>query len=314
MQKIKIDIQNKNHIKLVVIWTLVVLSLAILLLFVFEGKEKESAENKTVAYDSTALVVAVMPTLDCLPAYVACEDSLFKALNAKVRLMPFTAQMDCDTALFGGSAQVAFSDVVRVQRLIRKKVPLDFFAESDLTWKFVTNTRSRIRSISDLDEKIVGMTRFSSTDYLAEYVVDSAKLKREKVYRVQINDLYIRTRMLLNNELDAALLPEPFATEALNAANKLLLDFKGTRFRQGALAVRRDAVKDSTQLDLFAKAYDMAVDSINKYGLQHYRAVLSKYCRVKNSTIDSLRSMTFHHISPVKVSAIENAQTWLGKH
>ncbi|MDO5447167.1 MAG: ABC transporter substrate-binding protein [Prevotellaceae bacterium] len=314
MQKIKLDIKDKSQMKMVVIWTVVVLALAVMLWIIFGGKEGEVTDEAKETADSAALKVAVMPTLDCLPVFVASEDSIFKAVDADVSLMLFTAQMDCDTALMGGSAQVAFSDVVRVQRMIRKKVPLDYYSESDLTWKFMANTKSRIHSITELNEKTIGITRFSATDYLAEHVVDSAKLKREKVFRVQINDLHIRTRMLLNNELDAALLPEPFATEALNMTSKAIIDFNSERFRQGVIAVRRNAMKDTTQLDRFAKAYDMAVDSINKNGLQHYRALLNKYCKVKNSTIDSLHPMKFHHITPVKLEAIETAQTWLSKH
>ena len=50
---------------------------------------------------------------------------------------------------------------------------------------------------------MIAMTRHSATDYLSTLVIDSVKTKYD-VYRVQINDLNIRLRMLLNNEMDAA--------------------------------------------------------------------------------------------------------------
>ena len=59
---------------------------------------------------------------------------------------------------------------------------------------------------------MLAMTRYSATDLLADYAVDSAKLKSEQVFKIQVNDVNIRLKMLLNNEIDAVLLTEPQAT------------------------------------------------------------------------------------------------------
>ena len=48
--------------------------------------------------DSAALKIAVMPTLDCLPIYVAKERQMFDTA-VDIRLKRYRAQMDCDTAL-----------------------------------------------------------------------------------------------------------------------------------------------------------------------------------------------------------------------
>ena len=48
--------------------------------------------------DSAAFKVAVMPTLDCLPVFVAKERQLFDTA-VDIRLKQFNAQMDVDTAL-----------------------------------------------------------------------------------------------------------------------------------------------------------------------------------------------------------------------
>ncbi len=70
---------------------------------------------------------------------------------------------------------------------------------------------------------MIAMTRHSATDYLSTLVIDSVKTKYD-VYRVQINDLNIRLRMLLNNEMDAAWMPEPYATQARMAKHVALAD------------------------------------------------------------------------------------------
>lgn len=67
------------------------------------------------------------------------------------------------------------------------------------------------------------MARFSATHLLAELCIDSARLKRDDVFLVQINDPNICLKMLQNNELDAMLLPEPQATSARLWKNPVLL-------------------------------------------------------------------------------------------
>ena len=53
--------------------------------------------------DRMALKVGVMPTLDCLPLFLAHDDSIFAKQGVDVHLRYYTAQMDCDTALARGS-------------------------------------------------------------------------------------------------------------------------------------------------------------------------------------------------------------------
>ena len=73
----------------------------------YETKQRmtraERAKLKTA--DSLALKVGVMPTLDCMPLFVAKERRLFDTLGVDVRLRMRKAQMDIDTALIGGSVE-----------------------------------------------------------------------------------------------------------------------------------------------------------------------------------------------------------------
>ena len=70
--------------------------------------------------------MAVTPTLDCLPMYVARACNLFDTLGADVRLRPYTAQMDCDTAFERSRVEGMATDLVRGQRLIRRGFPLTY--------------------------------------------------------------------------------------------------------------------------------------------------------------------------------------------
>jgi len=266
--------------------------------------------------DSAALKVAVVPTLDCLPIIVAKQEGYFDKLGADVRFRMFTAQMDCDTALAGGSVQGAFTDLVRAERLIKKGTPLLYTTSTDAYWQVYANRMARISTLKQLDDKMLAMTRYSATDLLADVVIDSAKLDRDRLFKIQVNDVYIRLKMLIGSEIDAALLAEPQATQARLARHTLLLDSRKLPQRFGVVAFREKDLKDSTrrqQLEVFKKGYDMACDSLTRNGLRRYRQLLVKFMNVTDREVDSLASTSpkFSRMSAPLEADVERARKFL---
>ena len=133
---------------------------------------------------------------------------------------------------------------------------------------------------------------------LADHVVDSAKLKSERVFKVQINDVNVRLQMMQNNEMDAMFVTEPQATLARLSKHKLLLDTRKLDWNMGVIAFREKPMKDvdrKRQYDVFVKAYNQACDSINKNGIAHYAHLMEKYCRTRREALDSIPKTKFHH-------------------
>ena len=266
--------------------------------------------------DSAALKIAVMPTLDCLPMLVARQYNLYDSLGADIRLKFYSAHIDCDTALLNDRVEGTVTDLVRAERMMMKGKKLIYCTATDAYWQLVSNRNSRVKDLKQMDDKMMAMTRYSVTDMLGDYAIDSVKLDGERVYRVQINDVRVRLQMLHNNEMDAMLLTEPQASEALAAKHKLLLDSRKIDWKMGAV-VFRDIIKGDSarerQYDVFVKAYNMACDSINKYGVARYGDLATKYCQVKASTVDSIKNYRFSHVAQPREKDIETARKWLKK-
>ena len=266
--------------------------------------------------DSAALKIAVMPTLDCLPMLVARQYNLYDSLGADIRLKFYSAHIDCDTALLNDRVEGTVTDLVRAERMMMKGKKLIYCTATDAYWLLVSNRNSRVKDLKQMDDKMMAMTRYSVTDMLGDYAIDSVKLDGERVYRVQINDVRVRLQMLHNNEMDAMLLTEPQASEALAAKHKLLLDSRKLGLKMGTV-VFRDIIKGDSarerQYDVFVKAYNMACDSINKYGVARYGDLVTKYCQVKASTVDSIKNYRFSHVAEPREKDIETARKWLKK-
>lgn len=264
-----------------------------------EKSLRQSKEEKARldSIDRASLKVGVMPTLDCLPVWVAKEYHLFDTLGVDVHLRKYNAQMDCDTALVNKRVEGSITDLVRASRLQSKGTALVYPIATNTYWQIISNKRARISELKQLSDKMIAMTRFSATDYLANLAIDSVHPKYD-VYRVQINDVGIRLKMLVNNEMDAVLLTEPQATRARLDGNPVLMDSRDKNVRLGVFAFRKGALVDKRrqkQLASFIKAYDMAVDSINKHGLPYYANLISKNCGVDDKTISALPKMRFLH-------------------
>lgn len=267
--------------------------------------------------DSASLKVAVLPTMDCLPLFVACDRGFFKKYGADIRLKSYTAQMDCDTAIERHRVEGMVSELVRTERLQRKDDSLCYVTTTSAYWQLITNRNARIRELKQLDDKMIAMTRYSVTDLLTDVVVDSAKLVKERVFRVQINDVDVRLRMLLGNEMDAMFLTEPQATLARKQKHNVLLDTRTLDMNWGVVAFRQEALRDTVrqrQLKAFIKAYDEACDSLNRLGLKAYADILVKRFHLKDKEVDFLpKDLKFGHASIPLQADIERARQWLKK-
>ena len=137
-------------------------------------QEEKLSREELLREDSLALKVATVPTLDCLPLFIGVEDSLFKKNGVDVRLKQRSAQIDCDTLIKGKYVEGMVSDLIRTERLKKKGVALRYITATNAYWQLYTNRISRIKELKQLSDKMIAMTRFSVTDYLAEYAIDSA--------------------------------------------------------------------------------------------------------------------------------------------
>ena len=284
----------------------------------YEETKRLSREQrlKLAREDSAALKVAVMPTLDCLPIFLAKDHQLFDTA-VDIRLKRFTAQMDCDTALINGRVEGSITDIVRAERLMKQGTPLRYVAATNAYWLLISNRHQRIAQLKHLDDKMLAMTRYSVTDLMGDLAVDSAKLKTERVFRIQVNDVNIRLKMLENNEMDALLLTEPQATQALLQKHKVILDTRKEDIQMGALVFRTKGMDDAArkkQMAVFLKGYNEACDSINHYGVRHYSDVIKKNYKLSEQALKQLPdSLKFEHAVAPRQKDVEKARQWLAR-
>lgn len=269
-------------------------------------------ENKKA--DSLALHVALMPTLGCLPIYYAQRTGIADSLNLDIRLLRYSAQMDIDTAITRGHAEIAYTDIIRAIRLSDSCAVSPFLAtEEPLT--LVAPKGKRISKMKQMSEKMIAICRLCATDYWCEKMLDSAKISQDSIYRPQINDVKLRSKMLCTGLLEGAMLEEPYASWAVLEGNKKLQRTKDSSPHFAVWVTVDSLVKDkrkAEQARLFVSVYKTAVENINN-GLHPdtLRSILTKEYEIPESIVDSLQ------ITPIKQpflpekKDVEEAANWL---
>ena len=276
-------------------------------------RQRREHQKQAMREDSAALKVAVMPTLDCLPLFVAKDRAMFDTA-VDIRLKFFTAQMDCDTALQRGRVEMAITDLVRAERMRRQGDSIAYLTATNAYWLLIGNRNQRITQLKHLDDRMVAMSRYSVTDMLTQMAVDSAKLKTERVFRIQVNDVNVRLDMLENNEMDALLLTEPQATQALLLKHHVLLDTRKLDMQMGAIAMNKLTMSHANrqkQQEALVKGYNRACDSLNHYGLKPYYDVIRRHYDMSEQALRQLPdSQKFMPVSRPREKDVERARQW----
>jgi len=276
-----------------------IISMAVIAFLLACGQKEMSSEGVQtkkpvrVKADTTVLYLAVTPTLDCLPLFVAKDQGLFSHEGVKVSLKMYQAQMDQDTALLRHHVEGLTTDRERMKWLQQQGTAVSEVATTTLKWQLISNKTARIKLLRQLDDKMVAMTRFSATDRLMNWAIDSVGLKQERVFRIQVNDVGVRLGMLENGIMDAMLLPEPQATQARLGGHYVIFDTDSLGWHLGVIAFTQQAMADTMrqrQIEAFLKVYNAACDTIRQNGLKRYRDIIVSTCHARPQTVDSIRT------------------------
>ena len=261
--------------------------------FLSSGCSSSNAENAaettdeatdTIDYD---LRVAVLPTLEALPVYYAQQAGIFDSLGITVKILPYTAQFDCDTALFNNTADVCMMDRTRFADYTSKGYALASQLNIDTHYSLVASKEINAKRVRDLSNLTIAISRHSGAETYCLHELKAAGLKREDVHFPQINNVWLRADMLTNRQVDAAVLPRLQAIYAELNGHHLLksnADIPEARMRLAYLSTSANIDK----ITLLAKAYELGKAQIANNGLGICRNIFIKEYKISAEQTDSI--------------------------
>lgn len=252
-----------------------------LLLFTGCDKFKPSSTDQAAAAkpqrSAADIHLALLPNIDCLPFYYAEARGYYTAAGVSVEILSCGSQTDCDTTLLGGTAEGAYMDQYRQAHLGRKADAYYSWLNTEGAWGIVTSGQSRIKKMKNLEGKTIAYDRNTSAEHFMEAAIKESGATG--VMHPQINSLRVRASMVEENQVDAAILPEPYLQEAVALGCAKVYDVPVSQAAKGHILFSRTAMKQKgfhAKLDLLKDAYNQAVDSLNERGVKDILPMLQR--------------------------------------
>ncbi|WP_139906171.1 ABC transporter substrate-binding protein [Clostridium thermarum] len=230
-----------------------------------------SASTKTEGSSKQALNFGAMSSIDVVPMIIAEEKGYFKDEGLEFNLQTFKSAKDRDAAFQAGSLDGIIGDEVAICLYQNADFDAKITGITDGDFMLVAGADSGVKSVADLKGKSVAISEKTAIEYTLDKILENNSMKPEDVSKAAVPAMPTRLEMLRNNNVAAALLPEPFSSLAINDGGILLGNASTlagypsiTAFTQKAIDGKGDEIK------AFYRAYNKAVDYINSNPISEY--------------------------------------------
>ncbi|WP_338818717.1 Putative ABC transporter periplasmic binding protein [Moorella thermoacetica] len=230
------------------------LALLLLLLFLVPVVSGCGSPASSGSSQEESLKLGLIPVEDNFPFFVAEKEGLFTKAGLKVELVPFNSARDRDLALQSGSIDGEVADIVATA-LLRKggtlvKIVSLTMGATPAEGRFALLARpgADISSPGQLKGRTVGISENTIIEYVADGLLREGGVDPGSVQKVAVPQIPERLQLLLGGKLDAALLPDPFASLAARKGARVILDDTkiNRNLSQVVLIFREEAIKQKT--------------------------------------------------------------------
>lgn len=234
-----------------------------------------SAASNTETAAPEKIKIGVLKIADSFPLYVAESEGLFEEQGLDVEIVDFQSASDQSVAYEAGELDGLMTDMI-VQSLINKsaqgremKAVAMALGGSKEEGRFlvISSPKGEIKEPADLEGARIGISENTMMEYLVVSYLKDLGVDIEKVQLINIPKLTLRLDSVIEgSELDAAILPDPLAIEAVErGCNTVIDDTKlDKNYSQSVVTLRNEVIENYPEAAAaFVKAYDTAIEKIN---------------------------------------------------
>jgi NitT/TauT family transport system substrate-binding protein len=263
-----------------------------------------------------------LPTEDILPLWVAQQKGLIAGAGITLEIVPFQSAQERDAAFTAGAIDGFMGDIVAVGELqnagFKNRIATVCLGATPAEGRFgiVSAPGSGVTSLKQLANVPVGTSSGTVQEYvldglMAEAGVPAAKVKKEEVKKVPE-----RFQLLMNSQLKAAALPEPFLSLAVKqGAHLVAADTKGKNLSQTVLAfsdVFLAKAEGAEAVERLLEAWDKGAALVNA-SPNAYRALLVEKARLPKPVASSYKINAYPlHKLPTEAE-VNAVLSWMGQ-
>lgn len=231
--------------------------------------------------------VALLPIPDSLPCHVAEEKGYFKEIGLDVTYVPIASAIDRDQLMQAGridgmltemSITAGFNkDKPRIKILQIARMPMGEHA----LFTILVKPKSKVKSLQDLAGVPIGVSVHTIIEYVTDSLMKEAGVPTDKILSKSVPSIPERFQLLMQGHIEAAVMPEPLATAAIQAgAVKVASDASYPFYSASVLGFSNEALtKKEKEVEAFLFAWNRAAEEINK-NPEAFRSTLMAKVRI----------------------------------
>ena len=220
--------------------------------------------------------IGVLPVIDTLPLYAAQERGLFQQAGLNVELLAFGSALERDTAMTAGAIDGYFGDMVNTLLLKEsgqdvKVITVDYHTSPQ--YRMFGIVASPNNNVTDINAT-QGMTVAYSSTTVTEYVLDNILEEKNmtgKLVKTELKAIPIRYQALMQNQVQLAIMPEPYVTQAILGGAHLVADDRTINITATVIGMKSGFISSHMEeMKKFLTVYNDTVRSINQDPSQYF--------------------------------------------
>lgn len=258
------------------------------------------------------LRLGILPDADSLPFMVARDEGFFKAEGIDVELIIFYNPQERDAAIQAGKVDGAISDLLAAAFFAAGGFDMKVTSLTDGRYGIVGSPSMKGKTLAALRGKKIGLSTNTIIQYAVDALLGNAGLSPEQYEVVSVPRMPVRMEMVLAGQIDAAGLPEPLLTAAVQKGGVLLAVSDRAGIDAGVLLFSKK-ILDTRLEDVrkFYRAYNKAAQKINS-NPDMYRQYLVDKAAFPPEVKDAYVFIKYRKPSMPSSGQINNVLAWLG--
>ncbi|NHZ84448.1 MAG: ABC transporter substrate-binding protein [Planctomycetia bacterium] len=166
------------------------------------------------------LTFGTLPVIQALPIFVADDLGLFQKYGVNIDVIPFNSALESEIAISAKQIDGYFADIITPMILKANNTELQIVSTLFKTdnhqrmFALLAPPNSENLSIKEIAENGIAVSTNTVIDYITPYLLKSVDSTVFNYNKIDTKKIPIRLQLLLQNQVPAAVLPEPLASFA----------------------------------------------------------------------------------------------------
>ncbi|XXJ20237.1 ABC transporter substrate-binding protein [Desulfovibrio caledoniensis] len=271
----------------------------------------------TARAENIKIRFGILPVIDTLPLQVADWEGLFAEQGLDVSLVRFMSALERDTAMQTGQIDGYFGDLVATYLLLDRGVPMHIALTSWRTtpcypmFGIALSPGNRDRDLAGMQGRSLALSKSTVMEFLADKLEGHLGVKPNYFERLEVKKMPIRLQMLLTDQVDSALLPEPLLSLARLKGGNVLATAEDLNLPLTVLCLhKRYFENNGAAYGKFLAAYGEAVRRLAE-DPEKYRPLMAETCRIPKPLIAKFPVYPFPAPALPAKAELDEVQDWM---